>query len=204
MIDREPRVDVPTAPKEGPMARSTGRQSLSIGEQVEIAVREFGPELDPTILALTLTLYRTTAVYDRAHNAELAPHGITLRQFNILTVLHRADRPLTMAEVSDAVAVRPGNLTSVVDALRRRRLVDCTVNPGDRRSFLVSITDAGTEFLAEFLPGHWRYLRLLTAGLSDDEKESLVHLLEKLLGSVQDAAQAMSNGRGGAAVAGET
>jgi DNA-binding MarR family transcriptional regulator len=181
------------------MARGPNRSSLSIGEQVEIAAREFGADLDPTILALTLTLYRTTAVYDRAHSAELAPHDITLRQFNVLTVLHRADGPLTMAELSEAVAVRPGNLTSVVDGVRRRRLVDCAVNPDDRRSFLVSITDAGTEFLAGFLPGHWRYLQLLTGGLSADEKETLVHLLEKLLGSVQDAAQASAGGRNGVA-----
>ena len=42
--------------------------------------------------ALTLALYRAMTAFDRAEAAALAPHGLTVSQLNILTVLHQADR----------------------------------------------------------------------------------------------------------------
>lgn len=180
-------------------ARRDG-SSLSLTDQVAITAREYGADLDPSVLALTLTLYRATAVFDRAHSAELAPHRITLRQFNILTVLKRADGALTMAELGAAVAVRPGNLTGVVDSLRQRGFVDCELNPDDRRSFLVSITDDGQEFLASFLPGHWKHLQRLTAGLTLEERETLVRLHDKLATSVHDAIRTAAAENGGPSV----
>ncbi|MGH3661482.1 MAG: MarR family winged helix-turn-helix transcriptional regulator [Micromonosporaceae bacterium] len=160
---------------------------LSISDQVDRTAKEYGPDFDPTVLALTLTLYRTMTVLDRAHAAELAPHRLTLSQFNILNVLHRAAKPLTMGELGQAVSVRPANLTGVIDTLAKRSLVERELNPDDRRSFLVGITDAGEEFLGRFLPRHWRYLEALTSGLTERQRTQLTGLLDRLHDSVQAA-----------------
>jgi DNA-binding MarR family transcriptional regulator len=153
--------------------------------QVSRAVAEHGADFDPSVLSLTLTLYRTMTAFDRAGAAELAPHGLSVSQFNILTVLHRADSPLTMGELGYAVSVRPANLTSVVDALTQRSLIERRVNPDDRRSYLIANTPAGEEFLTRFLPGHWRYLEALTGHLSSEERLLLTDLLERLRVSVE-------------------
>ena len=144
-------------------------------------------DFDPGVLSLTLTLYRALTAYDRAQAVELAPHGLTTSHLNILTVLHRVERALTMGELGRAVSVRPGNLTGVVDALVRRGLIERRLNPDDRRSFLVSTTEAGETFLAEFLPGHWRTLKRLTSGLSGGEQEQLSELLDRFRESVETA-----------------
>lgn len=157
--------------------------------QTEQPRREHGADFDPTVLALTLTLYRTMTAFDRAEAAELAPHGLTVSQFNILTVLHRADRPLTMGELGHAVSVRPANLTGVVDGLTRRSLVERQINPFDRRSYLITNTPAGEEFLAGFLPGHWSYLDRLMRGLTSAERGVLADLLERFRQSVEAADQ---------------
>jgi DNA-binding MarR family transcriptional regulator len=162
-------------------ARST------IGWQVARATEEHGVDFDPTVLALTLALYRAMTAFDRAEASELSPHGLTVSQFNILTVLHRADRPLTMGELGHAVSVRPANLTGVVDGLTRRSLVERQINPFDRRSYLITNTAAGEEFLAGFLPGHWQTLDRLMRGLSSEERITLVDLLERFRGSVEAA-----------------
>lgn len=161
-------------------------ESLSIQRQVQISAEEYG-DLDPVVLALTLTMYRTTTKLDRVHAAELSPHGLTLGQFNVLTVLHRDGRPLTMTALGSAVAVRLGNLTGIVDALINRGLVSRQANPDDRRSLLVTISDAGGRFLADFLPGHWSYLQDLFSGLSADERVQLTGLLEKAADSIDKA-----------------
>jgi DNA-binding MarR family transcriptional regulator len=155
--------------------------------QVSKAAAEHGADLDQSVLSLTLTLYRAMAAFDRAGAAELAPHGLSVSQLNILTVLHRAESPLTMGELGHAVSVRPANLTTVVDALTQRSLIERRVNPVDRRSYLIANTPAGEDFLARFLPGHWHYLEALTGQLSSTERMLLTDLLDRLRGSVEAA-----------------
>jgi DNA-binding MarR family transcriptional regulator len=167
---------------------------MSIEEQVARTASQFGPEFDPAVLTLTMTLYRTMAVFDRAHAAELAPHGLNLVQFNVISVLHRAGAPMTMGDLAQAVSVRPANLTSVIDGLVKRRLVDRELNPDDRRSFLVRVSQAGEEFLAEFLPDHWAYLDALAGGLSPRQRTQLSRLLDRFAQSVVDAEAAQAAG----------
>lgn len=142
---------------------------------------------DPT--ALTLALYRAMTAFDRAEAAALAPHGLTVSQLNILTVLHQADRPLTMGELGQAVSVRPANLTGVVDGLTRRSLVERQINPYDRRSYLITPTPDGVQFLADFLPEHRRHLDRLLGGLSGTDRAALAGLLERLRSSVDAAGE---------------
>jgi DNA-binding MarR family transcriptional regulator len=151
------------------------------------AAQEHGAGSDPGVLALMLTLYRAMTAFDRAEAAELAPHGLTVSQLNILTVLHRADRPLTMGELGHAVSVRPANLTGVVDGLTRRSLVERQINPFDRRSYLITKTPAGEDFLTGFLPEHWQRLDRLMGGLDRNERAVLTDLLERLRQSVETA-----------------
>jgi DNA-binding MarR family transcriptional regulator len=155
--------------------------------QVDKAAAEHGEGFDPELLTLTLTLYRSLSSFDRAGAAELAEHGLTVGQFNILTVLHRAERPLSMGELALMISVRPANMTAMVDALVRRGLIARQVNPEDRRSYLVVTTEEGEQFLADFLPGHWRFLESLAKGVGRDDRRALIVLLERLRESVDGA-----------------
>lgn len=165
-------------------------KQLSIADQVAMSAQEATPDFDPLALALTLSLYRTMSAFDRAHADELAPVRLSVTQFNVLSVLLRVHEPLTMGELAQAVSVRSANLTAVADTLVARGLVGRTLNPGDRRSFLVSITPEGHQFMAGFLPGHWRVLHEMMSGLSQPERTTLLTLLEKLLDSLHDTEQA--------------
>jgi DNA-binding MarR family transcriptional regulator len=160
--------------------------AVTVARQVSMAAAEHG-DFDPSVLSLTLTLYRAMTAFDRAGAAELAPHGLSVSQLNILTVLHRADTPLTMGELGHAVSVRPANLTTVVDALTQRSLIERRINPDDRRSYLIANTPAGEDFLARFLPSHWRYLEALTSHLTSEERTQLTELLDRLRVSVETA-----------------
>jgi DNA-binding MarR family transcriptional regulator len=172
--------------REGAMSRNEVSGNRYVQDQVARAVGEH-KELDPSLLALTLTLYRTMAAFDRASQAELSPHDLTAIQFNILTVLHRADDAVTMRELGRAISVRPTNLTHLVDTLAERQLIERRLNMADRRSYFVGITPIGERFLAEFLPNHWRYKQRLMSGLSREERLELTRLLERLEQSVADA-----------------
>jgi DNA-binding MarR family transcriptional regulator len=170
----------------GPAA-SGADASLSVTGQVARSAEEAGDEFDADALTIMLRLYCAIAAVERTHAAELAPYRLSLSQFQILSTLHRASGPLPMRELAAAVSVRAANLTGLVDVLARRSLVGRAINPSDRRSFLVSLTPEGEEFLQGFLPGHWRYLNVLTSQLSKAEKTQLSDLLERLERSIDAA-----------------
>ncbi|WP_028921279.1 MarR family winged helix-turn-helix transcriptional regulator [Pseudonocardia acaciae] len=157
----------------------------SIAEQIARAARREGPGFDPTVLGITLSLLRASAELERAHVAELSPYRLTTSQFNVLTVLDRADEPLTMGRLGQAISVLPANLTSVVDALARREYVERLANERDRRSSLVRITESGRAFLRDFLPGHWAHLQRLMSDLRPEERTQLHSLLERFVESLR-------------------
>ena len=158
-------------------------ERLTIADQVAASAREAGPDFDPLPLSLTLSLYRVMTTFDRAHTEELAPVGLNITQFNVLSVLHRAEEPLTMGELAQAVTIRSANLTAVADSLAAKGFVKRTLNPDDRRSFLGTVTPAGDRFMAGFLPDHWQLLEGLLAGLAAADRRKLLRLLDKLLAS---------------------
>ncbi|WP_019925690.1 MarR family winged helix-turn-helix transcriptional regulator [Nocardia sp. BMG111209] len=70
--------------------------------------------------------------------------------FSRIRVLRRlAQGPMTVKELAHAAGMDPPAATVTVNALEERGLVVREIDPGNRRSKLVSITAAGLESLAE-------------------------------------------------------
>lgn len=63
--------------------------------------------------------------------------------FRIKALRRIAKRPVTLRELADDLMTDRPYTTLVVDALARQGLVDRTANPADRRSKIVSVTEAG-------------------------------------------------------------
>src|SRR2546427_7758124 len=73
-----------------------------------------------------------------------AEHGISVSNFDVLITLFNADRQrLRMSDLANAIVLTPAGLTHLITRLERDRLVERNIDPGDRRSFLVTLTDAG-------------------------------------------------------------
>src|SRR5687768_566684 len=79
----------------------------------------------------------------RAYDARLRPHGLTIHQFSMLTMLILAG-PLPMSALAERLGVDRTTLTRNVRLSEDRRLV--AVKPGrDARERVVSITKEGLE-----------------------------------------------------------
>lgn len=92
-----------------------------------------------------------------------------------------ADRPLTLAELAEAMAVDAPAATVAVNDLERRALVRRTPHPTNRRAKLVQLTDEGLRTV--------RVARSVVdnpppavAALSATELAELGHLLETISG----------------------
>ncbi|MCE0537980.1 MarR family transcriptional regulator [Kineosporia rhizophila] len=84
-------------------------------------------------------------------DALLRPSGVTALQYTAMTVLAR--RPaMSSADLARASFVSAQSTADLVGALERRALIQRQVDPGSRRRMLISLTEQGHAFLAEYDP----------------------------------------------------
>lgn len=96
---------------------------------------------------LILALHRATHATLHALARDLADLDLTSSETNVLAVL--ADgHPRAVGMLAAATATRSTTLTNVLDRLVVRGLVVREVDPEDRRSFVVELTDSGRETAA--------------------------------------------------------
>lgn len=103
------------------------------------------PDLDLAAMATTLRLSQLTSLALRGIEAVMAPHGITLGEFDVLAALRRsgdgaAIGPTALAKVA---MVSPAGMTNRLDRLEAAGLVLRRPDPSDRRGSLVQLTDRG-------------------------------------------------------------
>jgi DNA-binding MarR family transcriptional regulator len=72
-------------------------------------------------------------------------------------------------------------VTNRIDRLVARGLVTRDIDPANRRSVIIALTDAGWHLVDEVLAHHVAYEKELLASLSADEQEQLAGLLRVLL-----------------------
>jgi DNA-binding MarR family transcriptional regulator len=126
-------------------------------------------------------LSRASGLVVRASNAALAGHGLRVRPYSVLLLACDAEEGLSQRELADVLGLDPSQVVLLVDELTRAGLVERRVSATDRRTKLVTATDAGRavrETAARDVDG------ALTAQLGDlsaDERGHLQALLTQLL-----------------------
>lgn len=110
----------------------------------------------------------------------LAPLGLTPGQGRALSVLERAEQPMRMAALAEALRVVPRSATGVVEGLEEMGLVHRETDPANRRSVLVGLTDAGRGTLDELAEARRETAEELFGGLDPADQRRLLALLTTL------------------------
>lgn len=126
-----------------------------------------------------VTLTHTADVLRHALERDLAPHGISPEQYNVLRILRGAgnDGHPTL-EIARRMISRSPNVTRLIDKLIASGLARREQGTRDRRQALVRLTAAGSRRLGvldkivEDAPGQ--------LDLSDRESGTLIRLLDKI------------------------
>jgi DNA-binding MarR family transcriptional regulator len=111
-------------------------------------------------------------------------HGLSHAAGNALAVIEGAGQAITPGEISDAMHVTSGSITSLLDTLEKRGLVQRASHAEDRRKVLVDITPEGQALLDAALPSIQLVARRLGAGITDADRRRLFALIEKLHTSI--------------------
>lgn len=127
---------------------------------------------------------RAAARLARVAGSALGDANLTLAQYRVLVFLDGGDRPAT--DVAALLDVTPSTVTSVVDGLVTRDLVERGEDKADRRRVILSLTAEGTntlrrgdEVVSERLGG-------LLDRMKPAESEAVLNGLELLNAAMND------------------
>lgn len=126
--------------------------------------------------------YRLVRVADRLRRRfdnALRPHGLTARQFSVLSVL-RARPGVTSAELARAVLMTPQSMGALVDQLERTGLVQPRARRGKGVPTPTRLSPAGSKAL-DAASGTVRDLEAETRQALGADLEPLLQGLERLM-----------------------
>ena len=134
-------------------------------------------------------------VLARAHRAlagfveqSVSTLGLGLSEFMILeALLHKG--PLTMSALCQSALLANASMTSAIDRLEQKKLVERTASKDDRRVRLVQLTPEGTALIKRLFARHLRDLEEVMKDVPAAERAELRRCL-KTLGLAAQAATA--------------
>ncbi len=106
--------------------------------------------------------------------------GISASQLSCLLTLDNTG-PLSLSKLSSKVSLSPSMITSIVDQLEKKQLVERKRSSSDRRVILIELTPQGKETLANAPISFQKFLIDGLSSLSSEEKTRLNTSLSKLL-----------------------
>jgi DNA-binding MarR family transcriptional regulator len=145
------------------------------------------PDLDLDAMATFGRLGRVAAHLTRAVEAVPLAHGLTLGEADVLWCLRRSGDPFTLTPTALArtLMLSPAGTTNRIDRLEAAGLVERRLDPDDRRSFQVRLTDAGRVLADESVAEHVANEARLLEPLGPAGRKAFDRALRVLLGSLE-------------------
>src|ERR1700757_2903413 len=142
---------------------------------------------------LWLVLMKAYRSMARRAQRSIAAHDIGLSDFGILeALLHKG--PMLVNEIGRRIQLTSGSITSAIDRLEARGLVERSADAGDRRAKMVALRRSGRALITRIFEKHKADLDAAAVGLTRAGRETLIKLLKKL-GLTADASARDDNTR---------
>lgn len=136
------------------------------------------------VMALVGRLLQATHLLERNWFLPLAAQfELHQGEFDVIATLRRSGSPyaMTPTDLHEGLMLSSGAMTSRLDRLERKGLIEHVPSPNDRRSTLVRLTPAGLALIDKLLPLHVENEQQALASLTQKEQAQLDGLLAKLL-----------------------
>ncbi|WP_336979294.1 MarR family winged helix-turn-helix transcriptional regulator [Brevundimonas nasdae] len=147
---------------------SSTRQSAELDDLSELHVD----------LQLCLALQTSSSLITRLYRKLLTPLGLTHPQYLVLIALWEFDRPVTMGDLGDRIAMETGSLTPLVKRMETAELVTRKRDDRDERRVWVQTTTKAGELRNDLLAVRREVVRQLP--IRPDQIAALTRLLQDM------------------------
>ncbi|MDO9051398.1 MAG: MarR family transcriptional regulator [Methylotenera sp.] len=136
------------------------------------------PDADITAVSSFLHLLRVATDLSTALDTCLSKYGLLQGRWWVLILLMREEsRTSTPSALADKAGVTRATMTGLIDGLEQSGLVVRVYAKDDRRSVLISLTDAGQAKLDVVMPDYYRRLRQCMQALDEEKRSQLQQML---------------------------
>ena len=111
----------------------------------------------------------------------MPPHGGFPRELLLITVLEAGENGLRQKDLGEEIGINPSSLSEQIDRLEADRYLVRRANPDDKRSTLIFLTEKGKARAYEVQDQRRETAERFCAKLTQEEQETLIQLLDKLL-----------------------
>lgn len=144
-----------------------------------------GPARLPLESSVGYQIRATHRLVQRALQARIAPHGVTLGMWYFLRVLWDQDG-MTQSELSQRIGTMEPTTLSAVRDMERSGFVERIPHESDRRKINVHLTDKGRALKNRLLPLAVEVVETALTGFSEREVTMLLGLLSGMQQNLQE------------------
>lgn len=127
-----------------------------------------------------LNIVRTASVLSNAGDQLFRQFDLTEAQFNVLLSLKYNPNEVTQTDLGRRLVVTRASVTSVLDKLEGKSLVERRDVPNNRRSYHVVLTDKGLALVNEVEPLYRENIYRALDGFGERDCRQLIRLLERV------------------------
>jgi MarR family transcriptional regulator, 2-MHQ and catechol-resistance regulon repressor len=113
-------------------------------------------------------------------NRALSGYQLSPAARQALAVLDGAGEPLSPTEIARRLIVTTASVTSLLDTLERRGLVERRADPADRRRLLVAITPPAQDLVRQYVPEVVALQTAVMSGIGEDDRQHLIAVLTRI------------------------
>ncbi|MEV8631115.1 MarR family transcriptional regulator [Streptosporangium sp. NPDC051023] len=164
----------------------SGEPDEQVTDAIDVILEQWRrerPDLDLSAMEVFARLARVTRISESAVERVFARHGLRQGEFDVLAALRRSGPPYTLipSELSAVLMMSRAAMTNRIDRLEKAGLVERSLDPADRRSFRVALTEEGRRVIDATLVEHAANLNRLASRLAPQDATTLNRILRAML-----------------------
>ena len=142
-------------------------------------VKYKGAKKEALALETFVKLMRCSNTVTAEVSNHLSRNKLTMSQFGVLEALYHLG-PMYQRDLAEKILKTTGNITTVIDNLEKRNLVERQREMKDRRYFKVVLTPSGKRLTKKIFPDHAAQIMKSIGRLNMTEQKDLGRLCKKL------------------------
>ncbi|CDH31050.1 MarR family transcriptional regulator [Xenorhabdus bovienii] len=139
------------------------------------------PDLDPSPMGVIGRLVRVNKIIEQRLQHAFKAHGLSAIEFDILATLRRYNTPITPTEMYQSVMLTSGAMSTRIEHMVQRGLIERIANEEDRRSCKVFLTSEGKTLIDNAVESHLENERAILQSLTEEQQEQIAILLRHWL-----------------------
>ena len=131
-------------------------------------------------------IFVLNSLTNRFDGEYLSNLNLSVTQAKILFLLKNSTRnEICQKDISACFGITHSTCSEILDRLKEKGLITEYVSAKDRRRKVIKLTDAGDKICSEFNDGVKRTEERLNLGISDEELDALIGILNKMINNMK-------------------